>query len=124
MTELITSDDLEDVKGMIDVSAKLVSTTTLNGTASLSVSVSYDYCVIKSITYNNIYLNSSTSSIMYRSELTTVSLDGTAYLNTLVANTSSGIVWVPSTEKVTVSASTIKFSKNVYQITVEFYKYQ
>lgn len=125
-TEIATKADLDKVKGMIDVSARLVHTVTVNGIRSLPITISYDYCVIKSIFYNTMGTNSnsSTDSRIFTSELTTINLGGSAYLNALIENSSSGYSQIHNIVQVSASASTITFSSNVYSVTVEYYKYQ
>ena len=125
-TEVATKTELEKVKGMIDVSARLVySVAVPDGVDAVSIPVDYDYVIITTTFYNINYSNDTTVGSCYQYNVT-VNKGGTAYIPAVYA----GSYNKPSHGHITAEALTREISFNTMieysfytRLTIVAYKY-
>ena len=126
-TEVATKEELENVKGLIDVSAKIVYSTNIKHRVdSVDIPVDYDYVIITVVSYESKMIHDTDSPIGMVSQVNvTVNKGGTADIPVVYevqAHTYFEIVTV------TALSSSISFDCNVKRtdyvgITIVAYKY-
>ena len=122
-TEVATKTELEKVKGMIDVSARLVGTYLVNNTSSYTIPVDFDYCTIRSIYFDDIYYGNNTSRPYCRDNVNIVR-NGQVYIITTIEHKGSGYTYTSDSVVASSSGNVINFNKVIFYGTIEAYKYQ
>lgn len=125
-TEVATKEELENVKGMIDVSARLVYSAKVDVSDAIPIPVEYDYAIITttlSVPGSGDQL--STEPVLFQSNIT-ICKGGTARVPAYAAINSDHNAYMGV--EVTAYASSLSFTHTIipiseFSLTVSVYKY-
>ena len=126
-TEVATKEELENVKGMIDVSAKLVYSTAVNLAKELFLHTEYDYAIVTTSIYTMITGSDYTVSPgKFYQFNTIVNKGGSANVPVMYAKTDGGVYY--GNIMITASESKVEFEETVQSsqiigTTLAAYKY-
>lgn len=129
-TEVATKEELENVKEMIEVSARLVGTYSANEVTSYTIPVSFDYLIVRTL-----YSESSKSYWTVGAEMAHIVPGGSAILHGNVYSSwkEDGVEYTGYLLRMinfTVNNKTVSFAswgggaQKVLGVTIEAYKYQ
>ena len=129
-TEVATKTELENVKGMIDVSARLVGTYSVNEASSYTIPISFDYLIVRTSYYEHsrgVYAMGG-SQMVYITTDGSASAYGEAYSSYTSGNTTYSGYMINLLHFI-VKNRTISFTyydgtAKVRGVTIEAYKYQ